>query len=153
MKINDRDYNAQVSGRRGAGSPASPGEVNAPGKNTFEQELADFDRELVREKFDRLMEIVDEQGKKLKQTLDKKDLYEYKRRVRDLLGLIQKEFARTKQSFSWDNSGNVRTYKIIEKVDKNLDLLHNFFLEEQKDVLQIVSKIDEIRGLLLDLYI
>lgn len=153
MKIDDRNYNPHLRGRNNVTSPSPSDDVKPSRQNTFEGELADFDRELVREKFDRLMEIVDERGKKLKQSLDRKDLFEYKRCVRDLLGLIQKEFARTKQSFSWDGSGNVRTYKIIDKVDENLDLLHNLFLEEQKDVLKIVSRIDEIRGLLLDLYI
>ncbi|MFW5976804.1 MAG: DUF327 family protein, partial [Bacillota bacterium] len=52
----------------------------------------------------------------------------------------------------WDGSGNVKTYTIIEKVDQNLDILHDLFIKEQADVLQIVNKIDEIRGLLLDIY-
>ncbi len=47
--------------------------------------------------------------------MDKKDLQAYKAQVKEFLQIIQKEFARTKQSFSWDNQGNLKTYMIIEK--------------------------------------
>ncbi len=120
---------------------------------TFKAKLSEIKEDEIKDRLDRLMEIVDEQGKKLKKSLDKKDLLEYKKRVKDFLRLIQNEFAEAKQSFSWDNSGNLKTYTIIEKVDQSLDQLHDLFLKEQKDVLEVVKKIDEIRGLLIDLYI
>ena len=121
--------------------------------SSFKSKLSEIKHGEIKERLDRLMEIVDEQGKKLKKSLDKKDLLEYKKRVKDFLRLIQKEFVQAKQSFSWDGSGNLKTYTIIEKVDQNLNQLHDLFLKEQADVLEVVKKIDEIRGLLIDLYI
>ena len=122
-------------------------------KASFKDKLSEIKHGEIKERLDKLMDIVDEQGKKLKKSLDKKDMLEYKKRVKDFLRLIQKEFVQAKQSFSWDGSGNLKTYTIIEKVDKNLDQLHDLFLKEQSDVLEVVKKIDEIRGLLVDLYI
>jgi uncharacterized protein YaaR (DUF327 family) len=40
---------------------------------------------------------------------------------------------------------------MIKLVDENLDLLAAELLKEEKDHLFILSKIDEIRGLLLDI--
>lgn len=120
---------------------------------SFETHLKDINQEEIKKRFDKLLNLVDEQGEKLKKSLDKKDLKEYKKRVKDILRLVQNEFAQTKQSFSWDGAGNLKTYTIIEEVDQNLSLLHNLFLQEQADVLEVVKKLDEIRGLLLDLYI
>jgi len=119
----------------------------------FQTQLNEISKKEIKKRLNKLMDIVDKQGKKLKKTFDNNDLLEYKSRVKDFLRLIQKEFVQARQSYSWDARGNLKTYTIIEKVDKNLELLHNLFLEEQADVLTIVKKIDEIRGLLLDLYI
>ena len=121
--------------------------------SSFKAKLSEIKHGEIKERLDRLMDIVDEQGRKLKQSLDKKDLFEYKKRVKDFLRLIQKEFVQAKQSFSWDGAGNLKTYTIVEKVDQNLSQLHDLFMQEQADVLEVVKKIDEIRGLLVDLYI
>lgn len=122
-------------------------------ESSFKAKLSEIKHGEIKERLDRLMDIVDKQGEKLKKSLDKKDLLEYKKRVKDFLRLIQKEFVQAKQSFSWDGAGNLKTYTIVEKVDQNLAQLHDLFLKEQSDVLEVVKKIDEIRGLLVDLYI
>lgn len=119
----------------------------------FKEQLAEINRQEMKERLDKLLVLIDEQGRKMKQSLDKKDLLEYKKRVKEFLKIIQEEFARAKQSFSWDSKGNLKTYTIIEKVDENLNILHKLFMEEQADVLEVLKRIDEIRGLLLDLYI
>lgn len=122
-------------------------------KADFKTQLADINQQEIKERLDRLFVIIDEQGEKLKKSLDKKDMLEYKKRVRDFLKILNKEFSRAKQSCSWDKRGNMKNYTIIEKVDKNLEALHQLFVEEQSDALEVLKKIDEIRGMLLDLYI
>ena len=119
----------------------------------FKEKLAEVNRKEIKERLDRLFNIIDEQGEKLERSLDKKDLLEYKRRVKEFLRILHKEFARAKQSFSWDSRGNMRTYTIVEKIDRNLEVLQQLFLEEQADALEVLKRVDEIRGLLLDLYI
>ncbi len=148
MRI-EKDFITPLNNRKKitSGKGVNPEEVS------FKDKLAELDQQEVKDRLDKLLDIVDEHGEKLKRSLDKKDMMEYKKRVKDFLKLIQEEFAQTKQSFSWDGRGNLKTYTIIEKVDKNLEALHDLFLEEQADVLEVLSKIDEIRGLLLDLYI
>lgn len=42
-------------------------------------------------------------------------------------------------------------YGIVKLVDKNLDDLAEELMKEEKDHLAIVSRIDDIRGLLLDI--
>ena len=121
-------------------------------KENFKTQLTQIQQNEVKKRLDKLLDLVDREGQKLKNSLDKKDLISYKRRVQDFLRILQQEFVQAKQSVSWDGAGNVQTYTIIEQVDQNLGVLQNLFLQDQSDVLEIVSKIDEIRGLLLDLY-
>ncbi|MFW6034759.1 MAG: YaaR family protein [Halothermotrichaceae bacterium] len=122
-------------------------------KADFKEKLSEINHNKIKERLNRLLSIIDEQGKRLKKSLDKKDLLEYKKRVRDFLKIIHQEFSQAKQSFSWDQRGNMKTYTIIEKIDNKLEGLHDLFLEEQADALEVLKKVDEIRGLLLDLYI
>ncbi|MGM0414520.1 MAG: YaaR family protein [Bacillota bacterium] len=127
--------------------------TNKTEKSSFQDKLEAVNEENVREKLDTLLDYVDQYGEKLKETMDKKDLQAYKEQVKEFLKIIQKEFARTRQSFSWDNQGNLKTYMIIEKINNQMEKLQEEFIQDQADVLEVVSRIDEIRGLLLDLYI
>ena len=122
-------------------------------KSSFQEKLEAVNEENIRERLDSLLDYVDQYGEKLKETMDKKDLQAYKEQVKEFLQIIQEEFARTKQSFSWDNQGNLKTYMIIEKINHEMEILQEEFIQDQADVLEVVRKIDEIRGLLLDLYI
>ena len=127
--------------------------ISSSTHNTFKEEMADSNQREVKKKLDKLLGIVDEQGKKLQKTLDKNDLLEYKKRIQDFLRLIQREYTWVKQSYSLDSHGNMRTHTIIDKIDDKLANLHTLLVEGQQDTLQVLKKIDEIRGLLLDLYI
>ncbi len=146
MKVENKNIRIQLKNRDA---------LKKTGKNSsgFKTELLNINRGEINNRLDELLLIIDEQGEKLKKSLDQKDLVEYRRSVREFLRFVQKEYARTKQTFSWDQRGNVKTYTIMEKVDQNLEELYKLFMEEQSDVLQIVGKLDEIRGFLLDLYI
>ncbi len=108
---------------------------------------------MIREKLDELLNDVDQSGEKLKRTMEKEDMLEYKRKVKKFLRFIQQEVARARKSHSWDNQGNLKTYTIIEKINQKLEALQDEFLQSQAETLEVVRKIDEIRGLMLDLYI
>jgi len=122
-------------------------------QNFFRDKLAEIEQQQLKQRLDKLLVIVDQEGERLKKTLAKRDLFSYKKRVQDFLKILQQEFVRPRKSFSWDENGNVKSYTLIEKIDRNLDILQGLFLQEQSTVLNIVKKIDEIRGLLMDLYI
>ena len=50
-----------------------------------------------------------------------------------------------------DRKGRHRVYGIVKLVDKNLDDLAEELMKEQKDQLSVLSKVGEIRGLLIDI--
>ena len=52
-----------------------------------------------------------------------------------------------------DRRGRHRVYGIVRLVDEKLDELAQELMKDEKDNLSILSKVDEIRGLLLDLFI
>jgi len=52
-----------------------------------------------------------------------------------------------------DKRGRHRVYGIVKLVDKNLDDLAQELLKDEKNHLNILGRIDEVRGLLLDMII
>ena len=73
----------------------------------------------------------------------------------DKLGKRMDEIASHSHEFSRENfldkKGRHRVYGIVKKINQTLDELAAELLREEKDHLAILGKIDEIRGLILDI--
>jgi uncharacterized protein YaaR (DUF327 family) len=52
-----------------------------------------------------------------------------------------------------DRRGRHRVYGIVKEVDTNLDELAQELLKDEKNQINILGKVDEIRGLLLDMVV
>lgn len=153
IKIDRNVPSAEKTHEREIMKTLSDSRVKQEERILFKEKLSEINQQEIKERLDKLFSIVEEQGKKLQKSLDKKDMIEYKKRVKDFLRILNKEFVRAKQSFSWDGRGNMKSYTIVEKINVNLEVLQELFLEEQADALEVLKKVDEIRGLLMDLYI
>ena len=104
----------------------------------------------------RLAALIDEitvQGKRIAEHMELTDLKEY----RVLIMEFFKEIISGSHKFSrvnfLDRRGRHRVYGIIKLVDQNLDDLAQELLKNEKDHLAILERIDEIRGLLLDMMV
>ena len=51
-----------------------------------------------------------------------------------------------------DRKGRHRVYGIIRQVDDTLDELARELVKDEKDHIAVLNKIDEIRGLILDIF-
>ena len=103
------------------------------------------------ERLNSLMEDIAAQGKKLGEHMDIRDMKKYRSLVTDFINEVvtnSHEFSR--ENFL-DRRGRHRVYGIVRQVDKNLDELAEELLKDEKDNLAILGKIDDIRGLLLDI--
>ena len=54
-------------------------------------------------------------------------------------------------SHRWDGRGR-KVFYLIEKVNHSLESLATMVLQKQTDTMKLMAALDEIRGLLLDLY-
>ena len=77
------------------------------------------------------------------------------RSYRELIKNFMNEIVNRSHKFSRENfldrRGRHRVYGMIKLVDKNLDELAAALIADEKDGIEILSKIDEIQGLLLDI--
>ncbi|MCM1049684.1 MAG: YaaR family protein [Clostridiales bacterium] len=99
-----------------------------------------------------MMEEITMQGEKLAKHRDIKDMKRYRTLVKDFLNeIVNRSHAFARENFL-DRKGRHRVYGIIRLIDKNLDELAQALVNDEKDNLEILNKIGEIRGLLLDIF-
>lgn len=99
-----------------------------------------------------LMEQINEQGEKLAKKRDIRDMRRYRGLIKDFMNeIINRSHSFSRENFL-DRKGRHRVYGIIRLVDQNLDELAQELMKDEKDHLAILSKIGEIRGLLLDIF-
>lgn len=99
-----------------------------------------------------MMEEITRQGEKLAKHRDIKDMRRYRALVKDFLNeIVNRSHAFSRENFL-DRKGRHRVYGIIRLVDQNLDELAQELVKDEQDHLAILSKIGEIRGLLLDIF-
>ncbi len=99
-----------------------------------------------------MMEEITRQGDKLAKHRDIKDMKRYRALIKDFLNeIVNRSHAFSRENFL-DRKGRHRVYGIIRLIDENLDQLAQELVKDEQDNLAILSKIGEIRGLLLDIF-
>ena len=98
-----------------------------------------------------LMSEISEQGKKLSKHTDVRDMKRYRQLIKEFINeVVYRSHEFSRENFL-DRRGRHRVYGIVRLVDKNLDDLAQELVKDEKDHLTILGKVDEIRGLLLDI--
>lgn len=105
----------------------------------------------LQEKLNSMMEEITVQGDKISKHMDIKDMKKYRELVKGFLNeVVSRSHEFSRENFL-DRRGRHRVYGIVRLVDKNLDDLAGELVKDEKDHFAIISKIDDIRGLLLDI--
>lgn len=98
-----------------------------------------------------LMEDITQQGKQLGKRMDIRDMKRYRQLIHDFMNeIVNRSHKFTRENFL-DRRGRHRVYGIIRLIDQNLDELATELIKDEKDHIAILNRIDEIRGLLLDI--
>ncbi len=98
-----------------------------------------------------MLEEISSQGKKLLKHMDVKDMKHYRELIKEFMNEIVNRSHKFSRENFLDKKGRHRVYTMIKLVDKNLDELAMELIKDEKDHIAILNRIDEIRGLLLDI--
>lgn len=100
-----------------------------------------------------MIEDITQQGKKISKHMDVRDMRKYRMLIKEFFNeVVNRSHQFSRENFL-DRRGRHRVYGIIKLIDANLDELATELIKDEKDHLAILSKIDEIRGILLDIFI
>lgn len=98
-----------------------------------------------------MLDEISAQGKKLGKRMDVRDMKHYRELIREFMNeIVSRSHKFTRENFL-DRRGRHRVYTMIKLVNKELDELALELIKDEKDHIQILNRIDEIRGLLIDL--
>ena len=112
--------------------------------------ISNIEEKDLQQKLRTMMEDINEQGEKIARHMDIKDMRRYRELVKGFLNeVVSRSHEFSRENFL-DRRGRHREYGIVKLVDKNLDDLAGELVKDEKDHIAIVSRIDDIRGLLLD---
>ena len=102
-------------------------------------------------KVDQLMEDITAQGKRIAEHMDIRDMKQYRTLIKDFLNeVVYRSHKFSRENFL-DRRGRHRVYGIIKRIDENLDDLAGELIKDGTSHIDILSKIGEIEGLLLDI--
>lgn len=105
----------------------------------------------LQERLSVMMEEITMQGKKLGKRMDIRDMKRYRRLIKEFMNEIVNRSHKFSRENFLDRRGRHRVYGMIKRVDAVLDELAGELLKDEKDALTILGKVDEIRGMLLDI--
>ena len=117
----------------------------------FSRTLSDLSTEQYRRYMAGLALKIDEQGQKLTQKADITELQKY----RELIGDFIRQTVSNSYAFDRENSYEARrrhkVFATVNKINAKLEELMQEMLLAQADNLAILNKVDDIRGLILDI--
>lgn len=121
--------------------------------DTFKFTLASHIEEAeLQERLSSLMGQITAEGEKLAKRKDLRDMKHYRGLVKEFMNeIVSRSHSFARENFL-DRKGRHRVYGIVRLVDQTLDDLAQELMKDEKDNLTILSKIGEIRGLLLDIF-
>ena len=106
----------------------------------------------LQERLNLMFQDITMQGKKISKHMDVRDMKRYRTLIKDFLNEVVNRSHKFSRENFLDRRGRHRVYGIIRLIDENLDSLAEELMKEEKDHLSILGKIDEIKGMLLDIF-
>ncbi len=122
------------------------------GQSRFGEIVQKQESKLHMEQLQKLMSEIGNQGDRLARSQNFKDLTKYKNLVKKFVKQAVDFGMDLKQSHSWTASGHSRTLKTVEQIDQKLTDLTDDVVKKERKVIDILGKIGEIKGLLINLY-
>jgi uncharacterized protein YaaR (DUF327 family) len=117
----------------------------------FQGQLKHAEERSCHERLEGLVNEIVLQGEKLSKRADLKELKIYKRLVADFLDEALNGSRKFFKHSFLDRRGRQRVFAVVKKVDENLDALTRQVLSSEKDNIKILQRLDEIKGLILDI--
>lgn len=125
---------------------------SASGSTTggFQQSFARQLNEEYRERIAALFDEINEQAAACFENIDLLNFERYRRLIKELVGeVVNKAFSVNRECIL-DGAGKQRVYSTVNVIDEKLEQLAGDLLNKNVEQLDFISRIDEIRGLVMD---
>ena len=125
---------------------------NNQGRNRFGEMVVKQGTKMQTEQLTRLLGDISAAGDRVARSRNLRELARFKMLVKRFLQETIEHGMEMKQSHTWNRFGEGRRLKIVETIDERLVELAEDLLIEEKESIDLLDKIGEIKGLLINLY-
>jgi len=109
------------------------------------------DEQRTQEQLQRKLDDIRLQGERLTRSMTVRELVLYRQMVKAFLEDTVKRGVGLKETRGWDRRGRSKRYKLLEEVDAMLVGMGEELLQSEEGRLELLHKVGEIRGLLINL--
>lgn len=133
-------------GQQAPENPATTEKSPTPFSQAFSQV-----QRLQKKELESFLSRLDSLGQNLADSLSLRDLTDFKNTVQEFLRSTLGQSRKMQEESFWDFRGRPKVLARITQINKALEELGEKVLSDQAKPIEILAKIDEIRGLLVDL--
>ena len=123
------------------------------GKATFDHLVQSQALKIEQQEIQRLVDKITEQGNKLARYRTFRELAKFKRYVKGFLQTTVYQGYELERNHHFSYDGQSRNLLIIKEVDEKLITLTEAIMDQEKNTVDLLGLIGEIKGLLIHLYI
>lgn len=120
--------------------------------NRFGQLVTKNEQRMQTEQMTRLLGDISTAGDRLARSRNLREMAKFKLLIKRFLSEAVDFGMGLKQSHTWNRFGEGRRLKIVETIDEKLVELAQDILNQEKESIDLLDKIGEIKGLLINLY-
>jgi uncharacterized protein len=131
-------------GRTSAANPNLP---------PFRETLRDSETERRQQACDQILNQIDKESEELKKAATPERFKRYRQLISSFMKEALNQSYALDEKTRWDRSGNRKTFILVKKINASLEEVMNSLMDGEKKQIDLMAKLDEIRGMLLDLYI
>lgn len=126
--------------------------VDSKSNETFANLVRKTQSNLHRESLNQLMNQVDLQGQRLSNQRTLENLRDYKNSVKKFIGESLNYGLQLSEKQSFQPGGSIKTHQLIEVIDQKLLDMNDEVLDKEKNGIDTLRMVGEIKGLLVNLY-
>ncbi|HEX2945116.1 MAG TPA: YaaR family protein [Clostridia bacterium] len=123
------------------------------GKNTdFRNQLAKAEDIGYEQRLEKLVQDIVTQGEALSKRVDVRELKLYRKLIAEFLDTALGNSKKFSKKSLLDRRGRHKVYAIVQNINDELEKLTQDVLNGEKDNISLLQRLEDIRGLILDLY-
>lgn len=118
---------------------------------SFSDMMQQQDERASQEQLQRILQQIHLQGERLAKSMTVRELRQYKLLVKQYLEETARRGVQLRDTRGWDRRGRTKRYKLLEEIDRELLTLADELLDSEQGRIDLLHKVGEIRGMLINL--
>lgn len=121
-------------------------------QKTFSEMMQQNKGKAAESELNKMLEQIQLQGERLSKSMTVRELRQYKLLIKKFLEETARRGVQLRDTKGWDRRGRGKRYKLLEEIDENLLAMADDLLEHEQGRIEILQKIGEIKGMLINLF-